>query len=91
MLPVQDSPTLHVTLLRAYLEPGPHHFVRLAKNVLIEHDLPVPEQDCLDRIVRAALDAQHLFYSAAVYGPTECDLLSFFEGFILQCASRISS
>jgi hypothetical protein len=95
---VQDSAALaltfqclQTTLPRAYSEGGLHHFLDLATNALVEHDLSVPEHGCLDLIVRTALGAQHLYFIAAAYKPTEGDLLFFFEGFVLRCASGFSS
>jgi hypothetical protein len=66
----------------------PGRFIHLAINVLAEHDLILPKRPCLATIVSAALAAQYLFYTAALYGPTPAELDVFVEDFVLRCVSR---
>ena len=66
----------------------PGRFIHLAINVLTEHDLILPKLPCLATIVNAALAAQRLFYTAALYGPTLAELDVLVEDFVLRCFSR---
>lgn len=66
----------------------PARFIQRVINLFIEHDLPVPEPSRLTTIAKAALDTQHIFFSAALYEPAQLDLDSLFDSFVLRCASR---
>jgi len=66
----------------------PGRFIHLARNVLAEHDLILPKFPCLATIVNAALAAQYLFFSAALYRATPDELDVFVEDFVLCCVSR---
>jgi hypothetical protein len=57
-----------------------------ALNVILEHDLRVPDEMSLRQIIKAALEAQTLLFNAAVVKPEFHRLNTFFEAFVLECA-----
>jgi hypothetical protein len=66
-------------------------YLDLAVSTLAEYDIALPEYEFLESIVRAALAAQHLFFSAALHEPTGNELDLFFEDFVLHCIRRPDS
>lgn len=87
-IPLADLPTSAPNLSHSDDSGCPARFIQLVVHVLVEHDLPVPEHSHLAAIAKAALAARHLFFSAAFYKPNQVELDSFFESFVLWCASR---
>jgi hypothetical protein len=65
----------------------PGRYLNLAVSILTEYDIALPEHQFLETIVRAALAAQHLFFSAALHEPTGNELDLFIEDFVLRCIS----
>jgi hypothetical protein len=61
-------------------------YVRRALNVFLDNELVVPGDDRLELIARLALEAEQLFFTAALYHPEEAQLSHFFEAFVLFCA-----
>jgi hypothetical protein len=88
-LTVLESPS--ATILGSYRSDRPGRYLDLAVNTLAEYDIALPEHQFLETIVRAALAAQHLFFSAALHEPTGNELDLFFEDFVLHCIPRIDS
>jgi hypothetical protein len=66
----------------------PTRFIRRALNIFLESDLTVPEPSRLVTIVKAALEAQHAFFSAALFEPAQLDLDSVFDSFVMSCAQQ---
>jgi hypothetical protein len=65
--------------------------MHLADNVMAEHSLIVPDIQSLETVVSAALAAQYIFFSAALYAPTPAELDAFVEDFVLRCVRRPNS
>ena len=61
-------------------------YVRRALNVFLGNELVVPGDDHLELIARLALEAEQLFFTAALYHPEEAQLNHFFKAFVLFCA-----
>jgi len=59
--------------------------LRRATNVILEHDLRVPDEVRLELILRAALEVQILFFNAAVTRPESQKLNALFEAFVVEC------
>jgi hypothetical protein len=62
------------------------NYVQRALNVFLDHELVPPEDDHLELIARFALEAQQLFFTAALFHPEEAQLNHFFNAFVLYCA-----
>jgi hypothetical protein len=82
-LTVLEGPSANIP--RSYRNDRPDRYLDLAVSTLAEYDIAVPEHHFVETIVRAALAAQHLFFSAALHEPTGNELDLFFEGFVLHC------
>jgi hypothetical protein len=61
-------------------------YVRRVRNVFLDNELVAPGDDHLELIARFALEAQQLFFTAAIYHPEEAQLNHFFDEFVLICA-----
>ena len=61
-------------------------YVRRALNVFLDNELVVPGDDHLELIARLALEAEQLFFTAALYHPEEAQLSHFFKAFVMFCA-----
>jgi hypothetical protein len=88
-LTVLEGPSAAIP--RSYRSDRPGRYLDLAVNTLAEYNIAVPEHQFLETIVRAALAAQHIFFSAALHEPTGNELDLFFEDFVLHCIRRIDS
>lgn len=71
------------TSIRSYT---PQSSVCRAMNVFADYDLVAPERSHLELIARFAVEAQRLFFTAAVYPPDDAQLTDFFNRFVLFCA-----
>lgn len=68
--------------------PGsPATYLRLAIQILFEHDIELPEPDWLDLIVQSALAAQNLYYTASIRHPSTTSLYQVFQSFVLDCVT----
>jgi hypothetical protein len=63
-----------------------HDYLQRAMNIFLDNELLAPEDDHLELIVRFALEAQQLFFTAALYDPEEAQLRRFFDEFVTFCA-----
>jgi|ERR1039458_6498095 hypothetical protein len=60
--------------------------IRVARIVLVEHDLTLPYEDTLRAIVGAALDARALVAGASIQWPSPIRLQLLLEALILFCS-----
>jgi hypothetical protein len=60
-------------------------YMRRALNVFHDNELVAPDNRHLELIARLALEAQQLFFTAALYHPEEAQLNHFFNEFVLLC------
>jgi hypothetical protein len=61
-------------------------YIQRALNVISEHDLRAPDEVGLEIIVKAAFEAQTLFFAVALLKPDSQRLGTFFDSFVLECA-----
>jgi hypothetical protein len=69
---------------------GLQPYVRLARQLVQEYDLPIPDEDHFVRIVRAALDARALLLQHAHYGQESMLLDLMLEDFIVFCLRPVA-
>lgn len=63
------------------------HYADLAGEIIGDHDLPVPDRDRLELVVRAALEARLLFYSACIQDISRDELDEFFLDFVVRAVA----
>jgi hypothetical protein len=66
-----------------------YRYATRARELLICHHERIPDDDRLDLLVRAAMEARALYYAAILAEPTTEDLDEFFDHFVICCASGI--
>jgi hypothetical protein len=77
--------------------PFPARFIKRALDIFLEHDVEPPDQVRLEILVGAAMEAQHLFLTAAIHEPTSAEFGALFDEFVLllrwplPCADRAMS
>jgi hypothetical protein len=60
-------------------------YIQRALNIISEHDLRAPDNVGLEIIVKAAFEAQTLFFGVALLKPDSHKLGTFFDAFVLEC------
>ena len=73
---------IHRDLLRQY--------TNRAQEILISHRACLPDDDRLQLIIEAAMEARGLFFVAAMAEPTTEELDQFFDQFVTQSVSGIA-
>jgi hypothetical protein len=80
---IAQTPTAASNSSRSHSTRSP---VCRALSVFADNDLVAPEHDHLEMIARFAVQAQWLFFAAAMHAPDEDQLNHFFNEFVLACA-----
>jgi hypothetical protein len=66
-----------------------HYFSARAQEILARHQACLPDDDRLELIVRAAVEARFLYFVAAMNEPTTADLDGYFDQFVMQSIAGI--
>ena len=66
---------------------SPTIYLRLAVQILSEHDLVLPELDQLNLIVQSALAVRCLYFAACLHHPDHAELHEVFKMFLMACAT----
>ena len=66
-----------------------HYFSARAQEILACHQARLPDDDRLELIVRAAVEARFLYFVAAMNEPTTADLDGYFDHFVIYAATGI--
>ena len=75
------------TLVRLGHDSSPTIYLRLAVQILSEHDLVLPELDQLNLIVQSALAVRCLYFAACLHHPDHAELHEVFKMFLMACAT----
>jgi hypothetical protein len=68
-------------------DSSPTIYLRLAVQILSEHDLVLPELDQLNLIVQSALAVRCLYFAACLHHPDHAELHEVFKMFLMACAT----
>jgi hypothetical protein len=66
---------------------SPTAYLTDAVRILSEYDLPLPDPEQLNLIVRSALAVQCLYFAACLHHPDKVGLHEVFEMFLLACVT----